>query len=69
MTKEQFITKTFGKSSFIMQYRMRYAIQISLNAKDLTINHTMVVYGNRQKRMSKQLRFVASIESFNGKQA
>ena len=63
----------FGKSLFITQYRMRYAIYIPLNAKDLTIELTMLAYGNRQNviklRTSKQLQFVASTETFNGKQA
>ena len=42
-----FIT-TFGKSLFITHYRMRYAMYIPLNAKDLTIDLTMHAYGNRQ---------------------
>ena len=43
-----FIATTFGKSLFITQHRMRYAISIPLNAKDLTIELTMVAYGNRK---------------------
>ena len=43
------------------------------NTKDLAINQTMVAYRNRQKRnsvrASKQLRFVAITETFNGNQA
>ena len=35
---------TFGKSLFLM----RYAIYMPPNTKDLAINHTTVVYRNRQ---------------------
>ena len=63
---------TFGKSLFLTKYRMRYAIYMPPNTKDLAINQTMVAYGNRQKRnsdrASKQL-FVAITETFNGNQA
>ena len=39
------------------------------NTKDLAINQTMVAYGNRQNATaSKQLRFVAITETFNGNQ-
>ena len=56
--------KTFGKSLFKTKYRMRYAIHMPPNTKD----QTMVAYGNRQNA-SKQLRFVAITETFNGNQA
>ena len=39
---------TFGKSLFLTQYRVRYAIYIPPNAKDLVINLAFVAYGNRQ---------------------
>ena len=42
------IATTFGKSLFLIQYRMRYAIYTPPNTKDLAINQTMVAYGNRQ---------------------
>ena len=42
------ITTTFGKSLFLIKYRMRYAIYMPPNTKDLAINQTMVAYGNRQ---------------------
>ena len=32
----------------VSKYRMRYAIYMPQNIKDLTINQTMVAYGNRQ---------------------
>ena len=38
----------FGKSLFLIKYRMRYAIYMPPNTKDLAINQTMVAYGNRQ---------------------
>ena len=40
------------KSLFLIKYWMRYTINIPPNTKDLTINQTMVAYGNRQKRNS-----------------
>ena len=59
-------------SLFLIKYRMRYAIYMPPNTKDLAINQTVVAYGNRQKRnsvlVSKQLRFVAITETFNGNQ-
>ena len=45
-TKE--ITTAFGKSLFVIKYRMRYAIYMPPNTKDLAINQAMVAYGNRQ---------------------
>ena len=36
------------KSLFLIKYRMRYAIYMPSNTKDLAINQTMVAYGNRQ---------------------
>ena len=42
------ITTTFGKSLVLIQYRMRYAIYMLSNTKDLAINQTMVAFGNRQ---------------------
>ena len=47
-TKNKKITTTFGKSLFLIKYRMRYAIYMRPNTKDLAINQTMVAYGNRQ---------------------
>ena len=38
---------TFGKSLFLTQYWMRYAIYIPLNTKDLVINLVMVAYENQ----------------------
>ena len=46
--KTKKITTTFGKSLFLLIYRMRYAIYMPPNTKDLAINQTMVAYGNRQ---------------------
>ena len=46
-----FVTVTFGKSLFITQYRMRYAIYLPPIAKDLTIDLSILVYGNRQNAM------------------
>ena len=45
---KNFITAAFRKWLFITQHRMRYAISTHLNAKDLTIELTMVTYGNQQ---------------------
>ena len=68
--QKKYSTTTFGKSSFLTQYRMRYAIYIPSNTKDFAINLTMVAYGNRQNAItSKQLRFFASTETINGNQA
>ena len=47
-TRNNSITTTFGKSVFITPYRMHYAIYIPPNAKDLTLDFTMFVYGIRQ---------------------
>ena len=46
--KNNFITTPFEKSLFVTQYRMRYPISIPPNTKDLTIELTMVAYGNQQ---------------------
>ena len=46
--KTKKITTTFGKSLFLIQYRMRYAIYMPPNTKDLAINQAMVAYGNQQ---------------------
>ena len=46
--KTENITTTFGKLLFPIQYRMRYAIYLPPNTKDLATNQTMVAYGNRQ---------------------
>ena len=46
--KTKKITTTFGKSLFLIKYRMRYTICMPLNTKDIAINQTMVAYGNRQ---------------------
>ena len=42
------ITTTFGKSLFLIKYRMRYANYMPPYTKDLAINQAMVAYGNRQ---------------------
>ena len=54
--KNKIITTTFGKSLFLINYRMRYAIHMPPNTKDLAINRTMAVYGNRktQQRSREQ---------------
>ena len=41
-------TATFGTSLFLNKYRIRYAIYMPPNTKDLPTNQTMVAYGNRQ---------------------
>ena len=46
--KQKKITTTFGKSLFLIKYRMRCAIYMPPNTKDLAINQTMVAYGSRQ---------------------
>ena len=46
--KTKNITTTFGRLLLLTKYRMRYAIYIPPNTKDLAINQTMVTYGNRQ---------------------
>ena len=46
--KQKDITTTFEKSLFLTQYPMHYEIHIPPDTKDLAINLTMVVYGNRQ---------------------
>ena len=46
--KTKKLRTTFGKSLFLLKYRMHYAIYMSPNTKDLAIKQTMVVYGNRQ---------------------
>ena len=46
--KTKKITTTFGKSIFLIKYRMRYAIYMPPDTKDLAINLTMVAYENRQ---------------------
>ena len=50
--KTKKITKTFGKSLFLLKYRMRYAIYMPPNTKDLAMNQTMVAYGNRQNAIA-----------------
>ena len=42
----------FGKSLFLTQYRMRYAIYMPSNTKDLAINLTMVAYENGQNAIT-----------------
>ena len=42
------ITRTFGKSSFLLKHRMRYTIYMPPNTKDIAINQTIVAYRNRQ---------------------
>ena len=51
-SKQINITTTFGKSLFLTHYRMRYAIYLPTNTKDLVINLTMVAYGNRQNAIT-----------------
>ena len=46
--KNKKIMTIFGTSLFLIEYRMRYAIYMPPNTKDLAINQTMVAYGNRQ---------------------
>ena len=46
--KNKKLTTTFGKSFFLIKYRMRYVIYMPANTKDLAITQTMVAYGNRQ---------------------
>ena len=46
--KTKNITTTFGKSLFLTEYRMRYAIYMFPNTKVLAINQPMVAYGNWQ---------------------
>ena len=46
------IATTFGKSLFLTQYQMRYAIYIPSSTKDLVINLTMVAYGNRRNAIT-----------------
>ena len=46
--KTKNITTTFGKSLFLTKYRMRYAIYMPPNTKDLAIKQTMIAYENRQ---------------------
>ena len=46
--KTKKITTTFGKSLFLIKYRMRNAIYMPPNTKDLAITQTMAAYGNRQ---------------------
>ena len=47
-SEKKIMTTTFGKSIFIIKYRMRYAIYMPPDTKDLAITQTMVAYGNRQ---------------------
>ena len=51
-SKQKNITMTFGKSLFLTQFRMRHAIYIPPNSKDLAINLAMVAYGNRQSAIT-----------------
>ena len=39
---------TFGKSIFVITYRMRYVVYMPPDTKDLAINRAMVAYENRQ---------------------
>ena len=67
------ITTTFGKLLFLTQCWMRYRIYIPPDKKDFAINLVVIADGAGKKpnnvRTSKQLRFVASTETFNGNQA
>ena len=49
--KAKKITTTFGKLLFLIKYRIRYAIYMPPNTKELAINQTMVTYGNRQNAL------------------
>ena len=71
--KTKDITTTFGKSLFLTKHRIRYAIYMPPNTKVLLNKPNN---GCRRKtakrndvRTSKQLRFVAITERFNGNQA
>ena len=66
-SKKQKIPTTFGKSLFLIKYRMRYMIYMPLNTLDLAITQTMVAHKNRQNSVctSKQLRFVVITGPFN----
>ena len=46
--KTKRITTAFGKSLFLIKYRMRYAINMPPNTKYLAMKRTMVAYVNRQ---------------------
>ena len=46
------ITMTFGKLLFLTKYQVRYTIYMPPNTKNLAINRTMVVYGNRQNAIA-----------------
>ena len=46
--KTKTITTTFGKSLFLIEYRMRFAIYMPPNTKDLAIIQTMVAFRNWQ---------------------
>ena len=51
--RDNFITRTFGKSLFITLYQMRYVIYIPLNTKDLTIKLTMVAYRHSATKFAR----------------
>ena len=53
--KAKNIMTTFGKSLFLTKKRMRYAIYMPPNTKDLAINQTMGAYGNRQRANNSDL--------------
>ena len=70
--KAKKITTTFGKSLFLTQYRMRYPIYMPPNTKDLAVKPIDGCWKpakRKHARASKQLRFAASTETFNGNQA
>ena len=46
--KTKILTTALGKSLFLIKYRIRCAIYMPPNTKDLAINQTMVTYGNWQ---------------------
>ena len=59
-----------GKSLFLTQYWMRYAIYIPPTTKDLAINLTMVGYGNRQNEITfTQAKNSDLVRALNGNQA
>ena len=63
----------FGKSLFLIKYRMRYTIYMPPNTKDLAINQTMVAYGSRQNATmfarANNSDLLQSLKHFNGNQA
>ena len=71
--KAKKIIATFGKSLFVTKCRMRYAIYMPPNPKDLAINQTMVAHGNCRNATAfarvNNSDLLRSTETFNGNQA